>query len=414
MRGPVGVRGPHGAGRMPRRRGAAAVRTVPAAQRAEGGPRTPGAALAAEAQRPVAAWRSPTARVGPAAPWVPTAGRSMGPSPVDPGRWARPRAAGAGRAVPSPSPAVGGTGPMAAVPRLRVAPAPESPGHGRVTRPGSRAPEPDHHGGTAPPGALRVSEGSNPASRGVSQPVDLRPPAGLRPRRGADLAPPPRPAPPKPSPRGRHPQQLTLRSRTREEARPGRSCRRGSPPALVFPTWEVPGRTDRPRPGSEGRDPRWRGRHPSVQGTGGRQSRGLVIGQDVAHLGPRGSLQRSASGVARHLRDRRGVHVGWGAGDGGCTVLRRGREGGVSGRRGRVCDGLAGPRIDQGNLAGGADGATVIPLPAAGADKLVRHFERMMLPNPPAVSLRHSGVTGRDGYAGRWRRPAGDRAEPRG
>jgi hypothetical protein len=255
MRGPVGVRGPHGAGRMPRRRGAAAVRTVPAAQRAEGGPRTPGAAWAAEAQRPVAAWRSPTARVGPAAPWVPTAGRSMGPSPVDPGRWARPRAAGAGRAVPSPSPAVGGTGPMAAVPRLRVAPAPESPGHGRVTRPGSRAPEPDHHGGTAPPGALRVSEGSNPASRGVSQPVDLRPPAGLRPRRGADLAPPPRPAPPKPSPRGRHPQQLTLRSRTREEARPGRSCRRGSPPALVFPTWEVPGRTDRPRPGSEGRDP---------------------------------------------------------------------------------------------------------------------------------------------------------------
>ncbi len=279
MRGPLGVRRPHGAGRVPRTRGAAAVRTVPAAQRAGAGPRTPGAALAAEAQRPVAAWRSPTARVGPAAPWAPTAGRSMGPSPVDPGTWARPRAAGAYRAVPSPSPAVGGTGPMAAVPRLRVAPAPESPGHGRVTRPGSRAPEPDHHGGTAPRGALRVSEGSNPGSRGVFQPVDLRPPGpsqralrtaspdgralpgeprrppGLRRRRGADLAPPPRPAPPRPVPRGRHPRQPTLRSRTREEARPGRSCRRGSPPALVFPTWEVPGRTDRPRPGSEGRDP---------------------------------------------------------------------------------------------------------------------------------------------------------------
>src|ERR1019366_8325317 len=63
------------------------------------------------------------------------------------------------------------------------------------------------------------------------------------------------------------------------------------------------------------------------------------------------------------------------------------------GRHGGVCDGLAGPRMDQGNLAVGADDATVVPLPAAGADKLVWHFERMMLPNPPTVPFRHSGVT---------------------
>jgi hypothetical protein len=144
---------------------------------------------------------------------------------------------------------------------------------------------------------------------------------------------------------------------------------------------------------------RWRGRHPSVQRTGRGQSRRLVIGQDVAHLSPRGRIQRGARRVPRHLRDRRCVLGSRGGGARVRAVLGGSREGGVSGRCGGVCDGVAGTRMDQGDLAVGADGAPVVPLPALGADKLIWHFDRMMLPNPPTAPFRHSGVTRRHGSA---------------
>jgi hypothetical protein len=144
---------------------------------------------------------------------------------------------------------------------------------------------------------------------------------------------------------------------------------------------------------------RRRGRHPSVQRTGRGQSRRLVIGQDMAHLSPGGRLQRGARRVPGHLRDRRCVLGSRGGGARVRAVLGGGREGRVSGRCGRVCDGVAGPRIDQRDLAVGADGAPVVPLPALDADKLIWHFERMMLPNPPTVPFRHSGVTRRHGSA---------------
>lgn len=142
---------------------------------------------------------------------------------------------------------------------------------------------------------------------------------------------------------------------------------------------------------------RWRGRHPRVQRTRWGQSRRPVVGQDVAHLGPGGRIQRGAGRVPRHLRDGRCVVGSRGGGVRVRAGLSGARGGGVTGRCGGVRDGVAGPRVDQGDLAVGADGAPVVPLPAAGADKLVWHVERMMLPNPPTVPLRHSGVTPRRG-----------------